>query len=622
MKTSHKYFKLLFFVLILSVAQYVQSASMVSDSIQVKYRFNPVVKTGTRVEGVQRDLAASISVIEASKISQVPSNAILDVVNSYVPGLYLTEWNVMGYGVAGSAAGKLSMRGIGGTADTHVMILRNGRPDFMGLMGCTIADEFATDGIERIEVLRGPASFLYGTNASAGVVNIVTKSQRDEGFHTHFKAGYGTFNSQKYSIYHSGKKGNSEYQLTASRQSTDGFREDTENSYEGNYFTGHFGQQINASTSIEFNASLADLYLFDPGYVAAPNQDDWYDILRWGGDLTLSHNSRFGDSYIKAHGNFGKHKFADGWRSQDQMLGAIFYHNIKLIDGNKTTIGFDIKTYGGHAEGSVDYTEENVTEYAPYIHMQQIIFKRLIGSAGFRLENHSLFGTVPIPKLGLVAHLSQANALRIDVSKGFRSPSIRELYFFPPHNENLKPDEIWNYEIGFSQQIGSSLQFDAVLFHNEGNNLIAMAKRVTGMGFQYTNIGQIENNGFELQMNWMPTDRVNIGGSWSNIDMKYTIPNVPEQKLTAFASWQMSKFRVSTTLIHVQDLVGKDAAAPVANIYSMDDYTIMNVSATYQLFRTMGIEIAIKNILDADYQAMYGYPMPGRHLLMDIKYDL
>ena len=140
-----------------------------SDSVNVKYVFNPVVVTATKIAGTQRDLVASISIIDSQILLQTPNSAVMEVVKNHVPGLYVTEWGVMGYGVAGSSAGKISIRGVGGGANTNVLILRNGRPDFMGLMGCTIADEFALDGVERIEVLRGPASFLYGTNATGDV---------------------------------------------------------------------------------------------------------------------------------------------------------------------------------------------------------------------------------------------------------------------------------------------------------------------------------------------------------------------------------------------------------------------------------------------------------------------
>lgn len=608
-------------VLMLVSASLPLFSSESADSIHVDYYFNPIVKTGTKAAGAQRDLAASISVIGPARIGDVSSAAVFDVVNTYVPSLYLTEWNVMGYGAAGSAAGKISMRGIGGGADTHVMILRNGRPDFMGLMGCTIADEFATDGLERIEVVRGPASFLYGTNATAGVINIVTKSRTEDGFDTRLNLGYGEFNTQKYSIRHSGKINKTEYQVTAARRSTDGFRDDAEDSYEGNFVTAHLGYRISPKTSVELNTSLADIYLYDPGMAASPNVDSYYDILRYGGDLTLTHQSRFGESYIKTHGNFGKHEFFDGWESSDDMLGLMLYHNINLFGGNTTTVGFDLKKYGGHAEGSVDYTEKHITEYAPYIYTQQLFLKRFIASAGFRLEHHSLYGTVAIPKLGLVCHPTVNNAIRLDFSKGFRSPSIRELYFFPPHNEELEPDEIWNVEAGVTQQISRSFQVDVTVFHNEGDNLITMAKRVTGMGFQYTNVGKVENNGVELEMNWMPVSNVNLGASWSLVDMEYEIPNVPEKKTTAFASWKISGVSLTGTLIWMQGVIGKDAASPIAHTYPLDDYAVVNLSAGYTFVGALDLSLSVKNLFDEDYQAMYGYPMPGRTLLSTVGYS-
>ncbi|NQT26280.1 TonB-dependent receptor [candidate division KSB1 bacterium] len=597
------------------------------DSINIKYYFNPVVKTGIKSAGSQRDIAAAMTVIGSAKFEQTPGNSVMEMVQAYVPGLYLTEWNVMGYGVAGSAAGKVSIRGIGGTADTHVMILRNGRPDFMGLMGCTLADEFSTDGVERLEIIRGPASFLYGTNASAGVINIVTHDITHHGFQTDLKVGAGVYNSKKFSIRHSGKWDRTEYKLTASRRSTDGFRTDADNRYEGNYFTGHFAYSISKKTSLELNASFADLYLFDPGLVTTPKTNDWYDILRWGGDLTLTNKSRFGESYLKSHGNFGKHQFADGWDSYDQMIGFMAYHNLKLTHGNLTTLGFDIKQYGGHGENltldwqgnpSVPYTEKQIMEYAPYMHSQQLLLKRFILSAGLRIEKHDLYGTVTVPKAGLVTHISDASSIRVTHSKGFRSPSLRELYFFPSHNEDLKPDEFWNSEIGGSYQFGNFLKVDASVYHIAGDNLIALAPRVSRMGYQLSNVGETENNGYEVQINLLPVNGVECGANWSHIDMKNKIPNMPEKKLTAYISGRIGQFSLSANLMWVGNWLSKDTALPVANIYRMDNYTVLDFSTNFQIYNLLQAKLTLKNALDSSYQAMYGYPMPGRIFMAEL----
>jgi outer membrane receptor protein involved in Fe transport len=192
------------------------------DSSSVRYRMNPVIITATKIPVIQQNLAASVSVLDAADLETLPTSAVFGAVQSRVPGLYVTEWGVMGFGAAGSAAGKISMRGTGGGSNSCVLILRDGRPDFMGLMGCTIADEFSTDGVERIEVIRGPGSFLYGTNAIGGVINIIPKRIRTDGFETRLSAGYGEFDSRTLSASHGGKTGRFDYYLTAGSRRTDG----------------------------------------------------------------------------------------------------------------------------------------------------------------------------------------------------------------------------------------------------------------------------------------------------------------------------------------------------------------------------------------------------------------
>ncbi|MBC7186645.1 MAG: TonB-dependent receptor [Calditrichaeota bacterium] len=585
----------------------------------VRYRFNPVVVTATKVREAQRDLAASITLIDGARLALAPSVAVFDLVQTHVPSLFVTQWGVMGYGVAGSAAGKIAMRGLGGTADTHVLILRNGRPDFMGLMGCTIGDEFVTDGIDRVEVVRGPASFLYGTNATAGVINIVTQGLERPGFATSFAGGVGSFAMRHLSARHAGRLNKFNYQLTAARRSTDGHRQDGNAAYEGNFFTAHFGYDVAPRTAIEANATLADLYLYDPGPVSKPARDDWYDIRRWGGDLTVNHSSWLGESYLKLHANYGRHRFFDGWRSFDRMMGLMVYHNVRLLRGNTTTVGFDLKRYGGDAQNSVsgtDYGRYYLSEWAPYVHTQQLLFGRLIASAGVRLEHHELYGWEVLPKVGLVAHTTRSTSLRAAIAKGFRSPSIRELYFFPPHNPDLLPDEIWNYELGVDQHLGSRLRVEATLYRLRGDNLIVIAKNATPPPlFKLSNSGRVANTGYELVWQWEPVDRLELGGSWSHIvDMEVTVPNAPRKKVTAYASWRIGRFLLVADATGVRDWYGRDNASPKPNLYRMDDYLVVNLSAKVNLFGPLAVRMNARNLLDAQYQAMWGYPMPGRTL--------
>ncbi|MGQ9559653.1 MAG: TonB-dependent receptor [Candidatus Oleimicrobiaceae bacterium] len=583
----------------------------------VKYRFNPLVVTATKVREAQRDLAASITVIDDARLVLAPTAAVLDVVQTYVPSLHVTQWGVMGYGVAGSAAGKIAVRGLGGTADTHVLILRNGRPDFMGLMGCTIADEFVKDGVQRVEVLRGPASFLYGTNATAGVINIVT--ERPERFATDFSGGVGTFGSSHLFARHTGRLGKFGYQLTAARRRTDGHRQDGNSAYEGNFFTAYLGYDLAPRTSLEANATLADLYLYDPGPESRPAANNWYDIRRWGGDLTLSHLSRVGESYLKLHANYGRHRFFDGWRSFDRMLGVMVYHNVRPLPGTTATIGFDYKRYGGDAQNAtsmVDFGRYYLSEWAPYVHVQQLFLGRLIASAGLRLEHHELYGYEVLPKVGMVAHASRSTTVRATVAKGFRSPSIRELYFFPPHNPELLPDEIWNYELGVEQRLGSRFRVEATFYRLRGENLIIIAKNSTPPPpFKLTNAGKVANTGYEVVWQVKPASGLEVGGSWSHIvNMEVTVANAPRRKLSAYASWRVGPALFMGDVTAVQDWYGRDNASPKPNYYRMDDYVVVTMTGQAKVFGPLLVRASARNLLDAQYQAMWGYPMPGRTL--------
>ena len=100
----------------------------------------------------------------------------------------------MGYGVSDGAAGGISLRGLSGGSG-RLMVLIDGHPQYMGLMGHPIADAYQSLMAERVEVLRGPASVLYGSNAMGGVVNIVTRGMREDGVKTYADIGYGSYNT-------------------------------------------------------------------------------------------------------------------------------------------------------------------------------------------------------------------------------------------------------------------------------------------------------------------------------------------------------------------------------------------------------------------------------------------
>ncbi|MBN1560181.1 TonB-dependent receptor [candidate division KSB1 bacterium] len=583
----------------------------------VKYRFNPIVVTATKVAGSQRDLAASVFVIEKELIEQSITSSPLALAMEHIPSMFITERAVMGYGVASGAAGGLSIRGVGGSPVTGVLVLRDGRPDLMGTMGHPLPDAYSLDGLERIEVVRGPASFLYGTNAMGGVINLVSKKMRHDGLETGLRAGAGNYNSQKMNLHHGGKIGNFDYYATIGTQRTDGHREDSD--YNGTFSTAHLGYAWSDRTSLELNANYNDIHLLDPGTVEQPFIDHWYDIRRSGADVTFNHEGRYGDSYAKLHGNFGRHEIYDGWRSNDRTVGLMIYHNAKLWAGNTSTLGLDYKNYGGDAEESVkspviDYSERHITEWAPYIHMQQIFLRKFIASAGMRLEQHQIYGSEVLPKVGLVANVTVSTSMRLSAAKGFRSPSIRELYVFPPRNEDLLPESMWNYELGFTQGIGLNATVEAVFFHSQGSNMIRTV--YAGGRPQFVNSSDFTHTGYEVMGKCYPTTNLKLSASWSDLNLGDETQGAPEQKLTFYCGYDFGVADLMATVMHAAKLYGNDRRQD-----KLPDYTVINLAVNFTPWRTLGLKFSLKNALDQHYQTILGYPMPGRTFMTELSYS-
>ena len=141
-----------------------QSFSITEDTV----RIDEVVVTGTPVKVTRNNVPMAVSVVDRNQIEESNESALLPVLNGRIPGLFVTERGITGFGVAAGSAGQISIRGIGGNPTTGVLMLIDGHPQFMGIMGHPLPDSYVASDVERVEVIRGPASILYGSNAMGG----------------------------------------------------------------------------------------------------------------------------------------------------------------------------------------------------------------------------------------------------------------------------------------------------------------------------------------------------------------------------------------------------------------------------------------------------------------------
>ena len=309
---------------------------------------------------------------------------------------------------------------------------------------------------EKVEVIRGPGSLLYGSNAMGGVINIITRKQINEGFNANVRLMYGSFNTLKYMGSAGFKKNRFTVFGSVNHDQTDGHRPDSEFNITNGYLK--VGYEVNNNLKIGSDFSLAKFKTTDPG-------PDTLNAVKGSSlDITRGYFSVFLDNeYKKASGtakffyNFGEHTISDGFHSNDKNWGLNLSEAFRLYPGNTLSIGADFVDYGGKAENlkamngtGITFADTTLFELGAYIVMQQTLFEKFTINGGMRLQHNERFGNEWIPSLGFAWQILPSTTWKAMVSKGFRSPTIRELYMWN-HNPDLMPERIMSYETGVSQ---------------------------------------------------------------------------------------------------------------------------------------------------------------------------
>lgn len=590
------------------------------------HEIDEVVVTGTRNETDVRHLSQTVTVVDRSKIDRSLQSSLLPVLTEQVPGLFVTARGIMGYGVSGGAAGSISLRGLsGGTARLMVMI--DGHPQYAGIFGHPIADAYQSFLAERVEVLRGPASVLYGSNAMGGVINIVTRKMQGDGVKTNVRAGYGSYNTLETELTNRIRKGRFSSVVSGSYNRTDGHRSDMGFEQYGGY--AKLGYEMTDNWNAWGDVNVTHFNASYPGPVGAPLVDGDQRITRGMTTLAVENHYEKTSGAVSFFYNWGHHWVNDGYTpsagegpkderflSNDDMMGVSLYQSTRLFKGNRTTLGFDWFRYGGHAwneyvsgekSGTTsDLVDKHEDELAGYVDFRQDIGSWLTFNAGLRADHHSRIGLEWVPQTGLAFHFPHAMELKVSASKGFRYPILREMYMFPPQNPDLQPESMWSYELAFSQRLmDGRLTYGVNLFYIDGKNLIVTLPNPHGSGMLNQNSGRIENSGVELQGAYRINRYWSVDGNYSYLHMKNPVIAAPEHKLYVGANLSCGRWNVSSGVQYIAGLytaVGEDE--------SKEDFVLWNLSASFRISQWLDIWVRGENLLAQRYEINAGYPMP------------
>ncbi len=565
------------------------SPAMVRDSVDVVVSDNPAVPVVTG---------------DTLAIDATGARTVFDAVERLVPGAFVTRRGVLGYGISANGSGEISIRGVGESPNAAVLVVIDGRPDFQGEMGHPLPDFFSLTDVSRVSVTEGPASVLYGSNAMGGVVEIdpIQPPRENE---TRLSASLGSFVTGQYRLSNGGTLGRFFYEVTGGVSHTDGDR-DYSHFREGDgsvSFGDNFSDHWKASVDGRYGHFLVE----DPGPVGDPSEANYAAVGRGGFSANLDDAYAGTYGYLRVYGSYGRNFISDGFRSIDDATGVRIDQTFAL----KPTLLLEIGGDGMHNGGTADqepsgpsYGTHHTDEEAGFTFLQWTPIHGLRLNAGYRYQANSQFGGLSAPAAGGSYALSDKYSIAFNASRGFRNPTLRELYLFPAPNPNLLPETIWNYQVTFHARPSRTFHAWTTVYYSSLQNLVVSLGNWPNM--TTLNAGSAINRGVEFSSEWMPGRRIRVRGGYNYIASTNLAPYVPANRFNYSVEIPVGRLTA--------DLSGSSAGrrfTDTTHTTYLGEYTDATLRLSYRLGERTTFFLLVDNLFNRTYQLIPGYPMPG-----------
>lgn len=631
-------------------ALYTKAETPPIDTIRT-VALDEVVATGTRTATDARLLPVTVNVVDQTVLTERSEPNILPTLTEQVPGLFITQRGVLGYGVSTGGSGGIKVRGIGGQPNTDVLVLIDGLPQYACLYGHPIADNYQTSMAERVEVIRGPASLYYGSNAMGGVINIVTHQLKTDTILTRIHAQGGSHYSVDAGITNQLRRGKWTEAVGFNYVRTSGHRANTAfDQYSG---FARVGYDIDSHWALNASGNIAYFNTANPGTISDPIMDSHQHVLR--GMATLSAENRYDrtEGALRAYYSGGRHRINDGHKAgevapateynhTDLMLGVSAYQTVKMFRGNHTTFGFDYQHFGGHVWNRVladnstkEVVNKTLYELAGYVDFHQQVVEWFALDAGVRLGWHSRAGFYYAPQAGLSFLLPHDAQLKAIVSRGFRNPTIRELYMYPPQNDSLQAVSLWNYELSYKQYfLGGRIRLGANVFYLHAKNMIE-TRMIDGRP-KNVNTGELKNAGCEVEFSARVWQGLILGANYSYLYMVNPILAAPEHKLNVSVTYHHDRFRIGTNIQYIHGLwtklptvvttsTGSTVTTGGGNTVTTDpgskqNFVLWNAHAAGRIWRELWVTLTADNLLGTEYEINAGFPMPKTTVMAGLQF--
>lgn len=592
---------------------------------------NAIVVTATRTAQTVDETLAAVTVITRDDIerSQVQSVAEL------LTGLAGMDANISG------GFGKTTGFFVRGTNSDHILVLVDGVRIGSATMGTVAWEHLPVSQIERIEIVRGPRSSLYGADAIGGVVQIFTRHGQGDP-HADVRAGYGTYNSREYSANVSGASSSAHFSAAANRFETDGINAKKESvahepdadGYRNNSFSSRVGYRFDGGAAIdarllhaqgrnEYDGSWDNESRFIQNSVGIETRFAPLDI--WSVKLQLARSRDESDHYL--NGVYA-YTYNTGRVSQSWQNDLVFARRQLL------TLGVDRQRDA--IESSSEYSQ-TLRQNTGYFAQHQAGFGPHDLIAAIRRDDNETYGVHHTGNLGW-GYAVAGERLRLTASHGtaFKAPNFNALYWpysndtyfgttYVTHgNTDLQPEESRSTELGARYHVSEQTRLQVNVFQNRVRNLIDWVTSQTD-ATTYTTVPQNVNNalirGAELQLEATPgTWNTRLGLTWldprdadtGNLLRRRARRSFRLDADRTFGAWHMGGEWV------IQSYRFEDTE----NTQRLGGYALVGLRAQYDFAHHWFVRARANNVFDKEYETAADYNSPGRHFFMSIGYQV
>ncbi|HLH10346.1 MAG TPA: TonB-dependent receptor [Methylovirgula sp.] len=601
-----------------------------------------IVVTPTLVPTPESEVASSITVITSADMQAKQERTVPDALAD-VPGL-----NVVQTGGPGGAT-SVYIRGANAN-QTKVYIDGVDVSDPSATDGTFDFGQLLTAGIDRIEILRGPQSGLYGSSAIGGVINIITKSGEGPP-HVYGSLEGGSFGTFNQTTGISGSVSRFTYSFNfAHWSSTDTDvtpanlippgRPLNPDAYDNRTLSLKLGAQISDNFDVGFNThyiesklyTTSDDFLGPESLQSINNNQELFTrtfghLVSFDGRLDQTLDLAYTDyhrSFLDPNPASDDFELYDGDRVKVDYQG-----NLTLLPGEIATIGaqheldqFDQPASLSGGAVSAPFSA-SVTDDAAFAELQSNIGQRFFNSANIRFDHNSQFGNAVTYRVAPAFLIPETGTkLKASLGTGFNAPTLDELYlsipsFFFFANPNLRPETSIGYDAGFDQNLfGGRASFGATYFHNNIHNLIEIVTNAAFVG-TYANVDEATTQGVETYVSVKPWDPLTL-----RADYTYTraeddtsdepLLRRPKDKASLSAIWQAtSKAQLSATLIYVGPWFDNNRDFTNLMPLPVPGYVLVNLAGSYDLGQGVTAFARINNALNWHYQDPLGFERPG-----------